>query len=58
MQEQTRIDLLRASIEEELGALRQFADFPATELEAIAARLARALAGATGVMTTSESRAA
>jgi hypothetical protein len=35
---------LRATIEEELGAIRQFADLPATELEAMAARIARAIA--------------
>ncbi len=32
-----------AILEEELGEIRQFADFPASEIEAIAARLARAL---------------
>ena len=32
---------LRATIEEELGTFRQFAHVPATELEEMAARLAR-----------------
>lgn len=32
-----------AILEEELGEIRQFADLPASEIEAIAARLARAL---------------
>lgn len=35
---------LRATIEEELGAFRQFADLPATEIEEMAARIARAVA--------------
>jgi hypothetical protein len=35
---------LRATIEEELGAFRRFADVPASELEEMAARLARAIA--------------
>jgi hypothetical protein len=34
---------LRATIEEELGRLRHFADLPATELEEMAARLVRAI---------------
>jgi len=34
---------LRATIEEELGALRRFADVPSDELEEIAARIARAV---------------
>ena len=34
---------LRATIEEELGRFRRFADVPATELEAMAARLVRAI---------------
>jgi hypothetical protein len=35
---------LRATIEEELGMFRRLADVPATELEEMAARLARAIA--------------
>jgi hypothetical protein len=35
---------LRATIEEELGRLRHFADLPATELEEMAARIVRAIA--------------
>jgi hypothetical protein len=34
---------LRATIEEELGALRRFADVPSAELEAMADRIARAV---------------
>ncbi|MFO1140837.1 MAG: hypothetical protein U1E59_00350 [Amaricoccus sp.] len=34
---------LRATIEEELGRFRRFADLPATELETMAARLVRAI---------------
>jgi hypothetical protein len=34
---------LRATIEEELGSFRQFADIPSVELEEIAERLAKAL---------------
>jgi hypothetical protein len=34
---------LRATIEEELGALRRFADVPSSELEEMAARIARAV---------------
>ena len=34
---------LRATIEEELGALRRFADVPSAELEEMAARIARAV---------------
>ena len=35
---------LRATIEEELGTFRHFADVPSQELEAMAARLVRAIA--------------
>jgi len=35
---------LRATIEEELGMFRRFADVPTTELEEMAARLVRAIA--------------
>jgi hypothetical protein len=34
---------LRAAIEEELGAFRRFADVPSVEIEAMAARLTRAI---------------
>jgi hypothetical protein len=36
---------VRTLIEEELGSLRQFADLPAAELEAIAARITRTIEG-------------
>ena len=45
--EQSRQDIVarvRATIEEELGAFRRFADLPATEIEDMAARLVRAIA--------------
>jgi hypothetical protein len=35
---------LRATIEEELGTFRRFADVPSAELEEMAARLARVVA--------------
>jgi len=35
---------LRATIEEELGTFRHFADVPSAELEEMAARLARVIA--------------
>jgi hypothetical protein len=35
---------LRATIEEELGTFRQFADVPSAELEEMAARLVRVVA--------------
>jgi hypothetical protein len=35
---------VRAAIEEELGTLRPFADLPATDLEAMAERITRAIA--------------
>ena len=47
MLEQSRQDItarVRATIEEELGAFRRFADLPATEIEDMAARLVRAIA--------------
>ncbi len=34
---------LRATVEEELGAFRHFADVPSKDLEAMAARLVRAI---------------
>jgi hypothetical protein len=40
---------LCATIEEELGAFRQLADLPSTEIEAIAARLTRAIAAQLGL---------
>ena len=46
MLEPSRQDItaqLRATIEEELGALRRFADVPSSELEEMAARIARAI---------------
>ena len=44
MLEQDRAARVRAAIEEELGTFRPFADLPATEIEEMAARIARALA--------------
>lgn len=58
MREDTQIDSLRASIEEELGSFRHFADLPATEIEAMAARLLRVIATTLGVAEVPESRAA
>jgi hypothetical protein len=50
---------LRATIEEELGAFRRFADVPAAELEEMAARLVRAIAPLVAADTTEHaSRAA
>jgi hypothetical protein len=52
MLEQDTIARIRATIEEELGSFRPLADLPATELEAMAARITRAIApmlGAAGV---------
>ncbi len=51
---------LRATIEEELGAFRQFADLPAVEIEEMAARIVRAIAPFTGADDSAEtaSRAA
>ena len=47
MREQGRQDSaarVRATIEEELGKFRRFADVPAVEIEEMAARIARAIA--------------
>jgi hypothetical protein len=44
MLEQNTTARVRATIEEELGGFRAFAGLPATEIEAMAARLTRALA--------------
>jgi hypothetical protein len=45
MLEQTNVTArLRATIEEELGTFRHFADVPSAELEEMAARLARVVA--------------
>ena len=43
MLEQDVILRLAAAVEEELGSFRAFADLPATELEAMAARIVGAL---------------
>ena len=46
MLEQSSQDItarLRATIEDELGALRRFADVPSSELEEMAERIARAV---------------
>lgn len=44
LEQETIAARLRATIEEELGASRQFADVPSAELETIAGRLVRAIA--------------
>jgi hypothetical protein len=44
MLEQDIIARVRATIEEELGSFRPLADLPATELEAMAERITRAIA--------------
>ena len=44
MLEQDIISLVRTTIEEELGTFRPLADLPATELEAMAERITRAIA--------------
>lgn len=44
MLEQDMAARIRAAIEEELGSFRAFADLPATELEAMAGRITRAIA--------------
>ena len=41
---------IRATIEEELGSFRPFADLPATELEAMADRITRAIAPLLGAV--------
>jgi hypothetical protein len=43
MTKEARIAQVRAQIEEELGSMRQFADMPAAEIEAIAVRITRAI---------------
>jgi hypothetical protein len=51
MLEQSRHDTkarLRATIEEELGRFRRFADVPAVEIEEMAARITRAIAPIVG----------
>jgi hypothetical protein len=44
MREQDMDARIRATIEEELGSFRAFAGLPATELEAMAERITRAIA--------------
>lgn len=58
MIEQSKIELLRTSIEEELGGFRPFADLPATEIEAMAARLVRLVTDIAGRREELDSRAA
>jgi hypothetical protein len=48
MLEQDITARIRATIEEELGSLRAFAELPATELEAMAVRITRAIAPLVG----------
>jgi hypothetical protein len=52
MLEQDITARLRATIEEELGGFRPLADLPATEIEAMAARIARAVAPLVGAAET------
>jgi hypothetical protein len=49
---------LRATIEEELGTFRHFADVPSSELEEMATRLLRAIAPFVGVPGQTIDRAA
>jgi hypothetical protein len=49
---------LRATIEEELGSFRAFADLPASELEAMAERITRAIAPIVAGTAAAGSRAA
>ena len=58
MLEQDKAAAIQAAIEEELGSFRLFADLPATEIEAMAARLARAVTPFLGGRAAPESRAA
>ena len=61
MLEQSKRDTtaqLCATIEEELGAIRQFADLPSAELEEVATRIARAILPLLGQAVTPASRAA
>jgi hypothetical protein len=58
MSEQSKTELLHASIEEELGGFRHFADLPATEIEAMATRLVRLVADFAAPGAAPESRAA
>ena len=58
MLEQDKATAIRAAIEEELGSFRPFADLPATEIEAMAARLVRAVAPFLGGRAALENRAA
>ena len=59
MIERTTYAQLLATIEEELGSLRQFADLPATEIEEMAARIVRAISSQFKAgEVTSESKAA
>jgi hypothetical protein len=43
MTKESRIAQVQASIEDELGKLRHFADLPAAEIEALARRITRAV---------------
>lgn len=51
---------IRATIEEELGTFRHFAELPSTEIEEMTARLMRAIDGFLGeaLVASNESRAA
>lgn len=56
MLEQEAASRLCAVIEEELGGFRALADLPATEIEAMAARLARAIGPMVFESSASEAR--
>ena len=56
MLEQDVISRLAAVVEEELGSFRAFADLPATELEAMTARIVGAIAPYIGCRTLPERR--
>lgn len=60
MLEQDKVSRMRATIEEELGTFRHFADLPASEIEDMTARIMRALSSFLGDSreASSESRAA
>ncbi|MFQ8431076.1 hypothetical protein [Amaricoccus sp. W119] len=58
MLEQTKTELLRISIEDELGGFRHFADLPSTELETMAARIVRVVTDVLGQSEAPEAKAA
>ncbi len=58
MIEQTKAERIRATIEEELGTFRAFADLPATEIEVMSARILRAIGSLVSEAAAAEPRAA